>query len=436
MRILSLALAASALSAVIPVPLHAQRNDGVVDCGTNLCNATVLRPIAEKLVARKPVRILVIGDSHTAGDMYTDGLRQRLVADYGSSGRGIVTGGRPYRGYLTWGINALQSQGWSINGYFGNIWREGGPAVGLSGYTKTANSAGESLSLTAEAPEYTFDTFILCGTAQPGGGTVSVKMGALDTTVSFNAPVKRAICQRFTAERRVEFVSVTTLDAGAVSITSMGTFRSTGSGISISNLGVPSSQLVHFARTDSDTLIRELEAYQPDMIVLAYGTNEGFNADLDLATYEQQLRDTIFRLKMMTTANVPMMLLGPPNAMTRNAAIAHAGPLPPVTCDTGIMVPGNIAGVRAIQRRVANVMGLAFWDWGRAMGGPCAMWQWRAEGLTAADAVHINRPGGIRLGAILASDFENALATAMTFKPGMGSASDRAAPPPSVITIP
>jgi len=398
----------------MPVPslllLAAALGSSNPDCGARLCNPAGLRQVAEELAeARKrPMHILQIGDSHTASDMLTDGWRTPLYERFGSAGRGVVAGGRPYSGYLTWGINATQSLGWTVNGIFGKIWQEGGPSVGLSGYTKTAWAPGEYLALTSEAVGNTFDRFVLCGLAGPGMGSVSVAIGTNSEVFSFNTPTIGPMCREFRSQTMSTSVTMTTLDANPVSITSMATFRTTG-GVSLSNLGVPGSQLKHFARNSDAVLAAELAAYKPDLIVLAFGTNEGFDADFNPDIYMETLRGQVRRLRRLAGRNVPVMLLGPPNAMTRNWKIASAGGWSPTLCDTGLLVPGNLAAVRMAQRVVAADMGLAYWDWARAMGGECAMYQWREQGLTFRDAVHFNRFGGMRLGAQLQADFQQAM---------------------------
>ena len=70
--------------------------------------------------------------------MITSGWRSRLQARHGSGGRGVLAAGRPYAGYLTWGVTASQSGGWSVNATFGGRYREGGPPLGISGFTQTA----------------------------------------------------------------------------------------------------------------------------------------------------------------------------------------------------------------------------------------------------------------------------------------------------------
>ena len=91
------------------------------NCIDALCNAQTLAPYFEKLgTARgrtgRPVHILQIGDSHTAGDAITGAWRDLLQARYGSGGRGVLPPGRPYAGYLTHGATVTASDGWRISG--------------------------------------------------------------------------------------------------------------------------------------------------------------------------------------------------------------------------------------------------------------------------------------------------------------------------------
>ena len=394
-------------------------------CTDRLCQPEQLTPVVQKLADRQPVHIMMIGDSLTAGDAISHGWRQALDTIYGSTGRGVVDGARPYRGYLTWGIDAQASSGWRINGIFGNAWQGiGSPAVGLSGWTKSASTAGEWMTLTAEDARYTFDRFVLCGQAGPYSGSVMVSMGYESATIPFYSETRGPMCREVRSSSQVQTVMVRTLEDKLITINSMGTFRSNGSGVTLTNLGVPGSQLSHADRKDGSTVYTELRAYRPDLVVVAIGTNEGFNPGLDIAAYEANLRSHIRNLQLQTPAGVPIMLIGPPNAMTRNESVAHAGQVPPIGCETGLLVPGNLRHVASIQRRVAQEMGLAFWDWGMAMGGPCAMYAWREAGLTARDAIHIKKEGGERLGAILTSDIFTAFRMA-------GAPAAQALPTPS-----
>ena len=154
---------------------------GPLQC-TTLCNGEALAPFLAKLRAsrresRPPVHIIQIGDSHTAGDNITNGWRSRLQARHGFGGRGALAAGRPYPAISPGASPPRRPRGWSVNATFGGRWREGGPPLGISGFTQTASAAGQTIGVTADSPEQNFDRVILCAVAQPGGGTIQPAHG-------------------------------------------------------------------------------------------------------------------------------------------------------------------------------------------------------------------------------------------------------------------
>jgi lysophospholipase L1-like esterase len=386
-----------AVALAIPAPDPAR-------CNATLCYAEALQPFLGRLRAGEPVHIIQIGDSHTAGDMITNGWRTRLQARYGAGGRGVLAPGRPYAGYLTWGVTASQSGGWSANASFGGRYRADGTPVGLAGFTQTARAAGETLGVAADSPDQDFDRIILCAIAQPGGGRVILHMGAETESWALDAPAPAPACRTMDSDSPVLSAEITTEDARTVSITSFATFRR-ASGVVLSNLGVVGAQLAHFSRTSDAVVQAELAAYRPDLIVLAFGTNEGFSAGLALDAYEEALRTQIVRIRRLAGVEVPILLLGPPDAATRTPASAGlAG-----ACGDGWAVPLGLEAVRARQQRVARAMHAAFWNWSAAMGGRCASSLWRFSDRMHGDHVHFTRSGGDRIGAMIDADIIRAL---------------------------
>jgi lysophospholipase L1-like esterase len=394
---------------------------------TTLCDAGTLSPVAAKLQAAQgggePVHILQIGDSHTAGDTITHGLRTRLQAVFGNGGRGVLAAGRPYAGYLTFGVTASESAGWRSNVIFGSRWQPDGPALGLSGFTRTTARAGETLGLTTDAPEFDFDRAVVCALMRPGGGMVTLRMGDATQNWSLQAPGEGVACRTIESERPVSSASITTLDDGAVSITSFGTFRRAG-GVVVSNVGVVGAQLQHFGRTDHGVLREELAVYRPDLIILAFGTNEGFGGTRSEA-YEAQLRQQVARIRQHAGRDVPIMLLGAPDAASRNASTG-------ASCGAGWHTPALLGEVRATQRRVARELKLGFWDWEQAMGGRCASLAWLGRGLMRGDMVHFTREGGDRIGAMIFEDISRAAAAAPASAPTFRHPEQRQEPVPPV----
>lgn len=395
-------------------------------CTDPVCNFDALAPYFAKLAAAKeapgspPLHILQIGDSHTAGDAMTGAWRAVLQGRYGGGGRGVLPPGRPYDGYITHGVTASMSPGWSISGTFGKAAHEPRAPLGLSGFSLTSTMRGAGMALNAD-PGMGFDRLTLCAIAGPEAGGATVRFdGEEQGRLDFTAPstVPKCLTIRSAAPRNSVAI---TADAAGLTITSWAVFRDDG-GIALSNLGVVGSQLAHFARTDDAVLAEELKAYKPDLIVLAFGTNEGFAPRFDPVAYEAILRLQIARLRRLS-GDVPMLMLGAPDALSRQPALRTNAPGVAVECEPTqsgaaarppLFAPPALAAVRSIQHRIAGELGLAWWDWQAEMGGPCTARNWvqRDTPLMRGDYVHFNTAGGLEIAHRLQADLDQGAALA------------------------
>ncbi|QNA86580.1 SGNH/GDSL hydrolase family protein [Sphingomonas sp. So64.6b] len=402
--------------------------DAPAPCEEAVCNLDTLAPYFAKLTAARegrdhtPVHIVQIGDSHTAGDVLTGSWRALLQAQMGGGGRGILPPGRPYDGYITRGITASMSSGWRIATTFGKGSAAPRPPLGLSSYSLTATQAGATMGLVADAAMM-FDRFVLCGIAGPDAGQVAVRTGTeAEQRIDFAADIITPVCHTMRVGSVQSSVSVTSLDR-PVTITSWATFRDAdqngGGGVTLSNLGVVGSQLVHFGRTDDAVLTEELRAYAPDLIILAFGTNEGFAPRFDADGYEEVLRGQVGRIRRLAN-DVPILLLGAPDALSRNTALRNNAPGVVVGCPepegpatraAPLFAPPALGRVRAIQRKVASELGLAYWDWQARMGGPCSAARWAAAvpAMMRGDHVHFRDAGGAMLAQALQDDLNHAM---------------------------
>jgi len=441
-------------------------------CAEGVCQPRTLDPFFAKLArlgpgrGGRPVHILQIGDSHTAGDAITGAWRDLLQGRYGSGGRGVLAPGRPYDGYTTRGATAVMSPGWRIASDFGANWAGASVPLGLSAYTLSTETEGATMSVSAE-PNELFDRFTVCALTRAGAGTLALRAGTTTATFALSAPSERPECRTLKLDQPAASADVTA-SGGPVTITSWATFRDAG-GIALSNLGVVGSQLIHFARTDDQVIAEELRAYQPDLIVLAFGTNEGFSPRFSQFEYDIILRTQIGRLRRLA-GNVPMLLLGSPDALSRRAEMRTNAPGPveacgdpapatqpvqPATAVTAPAQPGVIAGimdrlrtslglpgtdpvaapppvappptppparsplfpppalkaVRDVQRRVAASLNVAFWDWEARMGGRCTADRWvhASPPLMRGDYVHFTSAGGRELAGRLQADLDKAM---------------------------
>lgn len=357
---------------------------------------SALAGVFQKLRNGGPLHILQLGDSHTSADAISNGLRMALQARHGHGGRGVLAPGRPYQNYVTWQVTASQSAGWSVTSWNA----PGGFPLGLSGFTQTARGAGETIGLAADAPEQAFDRFTVCAVTGPGAGAMTLRLGDIVQSWSLETPRPGAACRNVESSTPVGSASVTTLDERPVSLTSIAVFRR-GGGATISNLGQIGAQLSNFARNSDAVLRAELAAWRPDIILLAFGTNEGFDPRFTMAGYAERLRAQIARLRRLAGPETAIVLVGPPDAATRS------GELPGPDCGEGWHTPARLIEVRDAQRALAAELHLAYWDWEHAMGGRCSARTWHAAGLMRDDHIHFNRDGGDMIGRMLFNDLFN-----------------------------
>jgi lysophospholipase L1-like esterase len=397
-----------------------------VPCVQSLCGAEALAPYfaaleQTRMGVPRTVHVLQIGDSHSAGDSITGPWRDALQAEFGVGGRGVMPPGRPFDGFFPHGVHVDQSPGWTVESTF-RADPVMPPAFGISGFRLTSHQDGASLTLTAE-PAQAFRRLVVCGEARPQAGGYDVAMGAVVTRVSLDAPSVGVTCASFRSDQ-LQTQAVLTTEGGPITLTSWASFNDAG-GVVVSNLGVVGTELKHFARTDDQAVGEELRTYKPDLIVLAFGTNDGFVGHFNAMAFEERLRGQIARLKRLG-GGVPILIVAPPDAESKRGALAHnddqgGTPIPEDAPTAGPQAyaeafratwftPPALTQIRQIQRRVAQETGVAFWDWGARMGGPGAADRWAnaTPPLTRADHVHTTSAGGAKVASLLQADLDAA----------------------------
>lgn len=419
---------AAALAGMLLTTASPTMSQPAVDGPSGLSGAQALQPFFSALDALKagrrhaPVQILQIGDSHSAADYIASGVRARLQARFGEGGRGVLPPGVPFKAYSPRQIDVTQSDGWTLEPSF-PLKDASGP-FGLSGWRLVSKTPGARLVMTAD-PEATFDRAVVCGLAGPDAGALTIKAGESSTVVSFGGAAPAPVCRTVPFDARSKTLELSA-DGGPVTLLSFGAWRSSG-GVSLSNLGVIGAELYDFAARDDSILKAELSAYAPDLIVLAFGTNEGFRKALDAAAYEQLVRAQIQRLKRMAPG-AAILLLGPPDANTVRPDIPEDGihdlnfacaPLTPAEVAAYPQLvaekspalarwyaPPALGEVREAQRRAAAAEGAAFWDWQARMGGECSAHSLSRPGvgLVRGDHVHFTSDGGDLIAAMLSRD--------------------------------
>ena len=423
-----LPLAAALVAAAAPA---------LADTGpSELVGAQALKPFFQALHDLKdgrrntPVEILQIGDSHTAGDFISSAVRARLQAKFGEAGRGAMPPGVPFKFYGPRQVDVTQSDGWRMEPSF-PITPGQHPVFGLSGWRLVSEKPGAKVSLSAD-PEALFDRIRLCAIVEPGAGDLVVVAGDSVNRFALADGPPGPRCATIALAQPEKSFSITA-EGPPVTLLSFGTWR-WRAGVSVSNLGVIGTELFDFAARDDAALKVELKEYDPALILLAYGTNEGSHKALDPVAYEQLMRAQIRRLKRLAPG-AAILVMGPPDSNTTRPDIPEDGvhdlnfACAPLTPEELADYPQRVAAkdpalarwypapnlkpVREAQRRAAAAEGVAFWDWEARLGGPCTAHRFSRPGvgLVRGDHVHFTNDGGDKVGGLLTDDLMAAYAS-------------------------
>lgn len=307
-------------------------------------------------------RIVQIGDSHTAGDYFTNQLRTRLQAQWGNGGIGWVFPA-PVSGQRSATVR-YQNNGWTTSST-----RTTTADFPLGGVL--AQSAPNA-SLTIEAASNDANTVGLQNIE------VWAKPIAAPQTITVNGQpfdIASPDWQRL----NIDTVLPLTINAdafpwqlGAINI------ENRKNGVTVSAMGVNGAQLSQWSKWRPNWT-DDLKQTQADLVILAYGTNEAFNDKLDIAQTEATWQRTIQQIKA-TLPNAGILIVGAPESLKSK------------TGECGVR-PMQLTAVQAMQQRVAYNENVLFWSWENAMGGECSMTSWISQGLAANDGVHFKALG-------------------------------------------
>lgn len=144
---------------------------------------------------------------------------------------------------------------------------------------------------------------------------------------------------------------------------------------------------------ETPAFIQSVAVSHPDLIVLAYGSNEVTDDDWTVDSYERMFSLIINRLRA-TAPGVSVLVIAPPDRTVQTVR--------------GWVAARRMSELVEAQRRAAFNCGAAFWSAGAAMGGENSMNGWVARGLGQPDHVHLTAAGYIKLGRIFYGDLMTA----------------------------
>jgi lysophospholipase L1-like esterase len=338
------------------------------------------------------VRILQYGDSHTASDLGTSVFRRALQTRFGDGGRGFVSLGKPWKTYAQDGVRGGMTDGFEPVRFGSHTGSSAGTdgCCGLLGVAIGTSKDGERAwtEIAAHTTRLELDYW-----QSPSTGSFEVFIdGGRAGRVATHAEQPASAYFSFDVADGPHQVELRTVGDGEVRVFGM-TLDRAQPGVVVDALGINGAQIFTALRWKEEHFAEQLRHRAPDLVMLAYGTNESLEPRLSDTEYERGLVDFLGRIARATTG-ASCLLLGPPDLAVHTKG-PHAWASAP-----------RVVEIIAIQRRVAGAAGCAFYDQLEAMGGPGSIAAWAAEPEPRAqrDRMHLTRSGYAQLGTSFAAD--------------------------------
>ncbi len=340
------------------------------------------------------VRVLVYGASHTAADVFPGYLRAYLQDRFGDGGHGYVPLVRPSKFYRPTAVNLESSRGWKVE----HAQTRDNRGDGLFGLLGASASTSKKRDYTrviptgiarddGEGPAQThYDFYYL---RQPKGGRFKLSIdGKVVATISTKAKLAGAGYHSLALPGGPKRVEVQPLGDGEVRVFGM-TVENDGPGVVVDTLGIGGTRASNHLKWDETLWMDNIRRRDPDLIILAYGTNESVDDDQPIEIYRRQLSEVLDRLHR-ASPEAACMLVGP-------------GDFPVKDGEGGFLPRPRLTQIVAVQREVATAAGCAFWDALTFMGGEGSMVSWAASepAMAQSDHLHLTRRGYTRMGMAL-----------------------------------
>jgi lysophospholipase L1-like esterase len=332
------------------------------------------------------LRISVWGDSHVAAEVLPAQLRRRFQARFGDGGPGFVLLGKPWPSYRHSQVETGASRGWRAERLWGRYSRTRprprDDLFGVAGISVHSRRAASTwVRPVGRRALAGLDLFYL---RQPGGGTVEILADGTRLKRLRTAGARRALREHLDLPGRIKRLD---LSARRGEVRLFGVDLHSGRpGVVVDSLGINGAQASSILKWNELLLARHLEQLAPDLVILAYGSNEVDAKGLTRQTFAQDL-DAVLERMSEAAPNASCLVVGPPDQARQLEG-------------QGWRVPGRLDYLVAEQRRLARERGCAFWDQRAAMGAG-NIFAWVRNNLARGDHLHMSVRGYRQIGDAL-----------------------------------
>jgi lysophospholipase L1-like esterase len=340
----------------------------------------------EAKTRKNHVRILWLGDSHTSADFMTGAARRKLSLRFGPGGPGFVrVGASPYRHE---GVKLAREGRWKVEPEPpSRRTTEGDTALGFAGMRWIPVDARARL-------EARVDGRAVAGTVRyelvfdlPRGASFKLKIGKNEHLIDGRTSLDQVPGSPL-SRLHLEGAPSDGFEIGAASggprfygVIAEGTEP----GLVLDTSGIDGARVATALAWNPEVLAAELRARPPDLLAVAYGTNEAFD-NRRAEIIGNDVTELVTRLRR-GAPNADCLVVGPPDAAA-----------PDLTSLPHVVEIENALQVAATR------LGCGFFALRVAMGGDGAFARWMREvpALSRGDRIHLMPAGYERLGEAVA----------------------------------
>jgi lysophospholipase L1-like esterase len=332
----------------------------------------------------QPLRVLWLGDSHTAGIAWPAAVEQSLLKQVASGGPG----------YLPLGLTSLRQHGAKISSDPSFDIAPHPPAkrsleddgvFGLAGFRATSHEKSLEIIVKFDTPAVATELNCqLLYRYQRPLDRIAVSFAGKQIEV-----VERASVSFPHGVRAFEFKAPTQTLVQVKSARGnpelFGLIAETGTpGLVVDVLGINGARFATPLAWEEESWTALVAYRHPALAVIAYGTNEVFD-EVRPARYESEIIRLLARIRA-AAPDVECLLAGPTD-VGRGGEVAEQ----------------RVSAIDEMERRVAEQQGCAYFSPYQTMGGASGFSDWlhAAPALATPDGVHLTQAGYRKLGAQL-----------------------------------
>ncbi len=357
---------------------------GLVDYSQNvIINPTSLDPFFKKLIELKKsqkgtVNILHIGDSHIQADYLTHQVRQNFQREFGNAGRGFIVPAKVAQtnepaNYVTQSENKWESKR--------VVFPDQPLPIGLGGITIRSQDENAALKITLKSyPDlnYGFNRVTAFFQKEPRSYHAALK-DSVGQDLAFIGNFSFSLEKNSATVALPYFTNSISFNANKSlpdqdRITYFGfSFENGNPGILYHAIGVNGAKFKHFLA--ADYFAEQSKTLNPDLIILALGTNEALDHPYSDPKFQEYVDGLIQKLRSQN-----------PDALF----------LISIPADSFKKKTKKNPGVTAIRKKLMEYVQenkLACFDLYEAGGGNHSANKWRKAELLREDGVHFTRQG-------------------------------------------